>query len=212
MSPQRTAALVSLLLAACTPRAGILPEREDESAREKPRPREAKDAAQVVAKVRAIYQELRDAKLPSRLYVLPVDADPPAWRSVTEAEAEALRADPDTPNMDGARVFGPPGHVRRVLLTLTSQSGDWVSNIEYDFYPSGRLAFLFDEHRTYHAGSDEAPPPYVCEERRYFAEDGREVRTLARVYRLETKREVSQQPLDHLPAPVWRDVSELPFR
>lgn len=128
------------------------------------------------------------------------------WRQVrTAAEAATSRHVAEVVRIDG--------RVRKVVIWIHSQSGDWSNATEYYFYEDRGVAFRFETHLTFN-GTDrhnDTPGPYVVERREYFTSDGQRLRNLIKAYAKETGGAVDPVDISTIEARRYLRVSELRF-
>lgn len=168
------------------------------------------DERAAVERVRALYAQVNTVVESGRAQASFLAADMDhydegPWR-VVKSEAACWKV-PDDPGdnyerypVGCATVWRLDGRVVRTRVETTSPSGDWVTHVEYTFWPDGRVAFRFEEYRAAVCvltgeGEDAARFDGCGEDRReYRDERGRVVRTLHQRWAEQGKR--------RLPAPT----------
>jgi len=92
-----------------------------------------------------------------------------------------------------------------VLINQSTSSGDWYIVAEYYYNKSGGLYFIFWRMNTFYAEI-----PLSIEKRGYFDENGRLIRNLKTVYKMNTKEKVDISFMDK-PVDYKLNLSDLEF-
>ncbi len=107
-----------------------------------------------------------------------------------------------------AYVWRKNGHIITSKFTLTSQSGDWFTYVNYYFRQNGRLAKIEFEHRTFYGS-------FVALQSFYFNEKGKILKKIIQYLDLYTDKPKTIKPdtidKSYLKTDVYRKANNLPF-
>ena len=101
--------------------------------------------------------------------------------------------------VEEAKVFTKDGLGHLVTISISSFSGDWVITTENYYDVNGNLYFIFWTMNTF-----QAEVPLTVEKRLYFGGNGRPIKTIQSVYKMNSKAKVDIKFADHDVAVVRR--------
>lgn len=125
------------------------------------------------------------------------ESGPDRWREFkTAAKLEGFD--------ESAYVWQKTGKVVAANFTFTSQSGDWVQDVNYYFREDGKLAKVHAHLNTFHGNLS------VIREKFYDA-GGRLLHTSTRYLDLNSQKPTKSRDFMDAPVPVYLKARDLPF-
>lgn len=172
---------------------------------------------QEVKNIRALYSRATDLVEAGKTQAV-------ALRSEAGADGYEVKrwhlADDKQPYEPGAYeaiVFVLDRKAVKTRVVVESLSGDWADVVEYYYYPTGGLAFVFEGNTTYNGyvleGREKKAPsgPFVVEKRTYLSESGKQIRALRKAYLRESGRAVPLSQVQDVNFAGYGSVCSLPF-
>ena len=101
-----------------------------------------------------------------------------------------------------ATVYRTAAGISSAQILASAPSGDWTLASHYYFRPTGTLAFLFAELRTFHGN-------VKAETRWYYDSAGKRIRQLETLYDLSSGRAMQKADFERQDIPVYMTVKDL---
>jgi hypothetical protein len=94
---------------------------------------------------------------------------------------------------------------------IQTPSGDWQNRSEHYFRDDGTLAFILEQHLSYHVNAEDLPSPLTIETRHYFDHSGKKLQLTQKTVAENGKVFPEDSAHKQMSAPLFTRAKDLPF-